>query len=157
MLAYPPSRISSELLEQITAASHRIGTSDLDNMNINIIDTMLNKNVLTSLINSDVTDDEVASNDDYSLFDYSINESLSVNQILESCRDFKKRKKKNELCQIEQKLGSHFYDFHNCCTYRGFFVNGKPHGVSGAIELRNGQVFYGNFERGLRVGNNRNN
>lgn len=129
----------------------------MDNMNINIIDTMLNKNVLTSFINSNIADDEVASDEEYSLFDYSINESLSVNQILESCRDFKKRKKKNEFRQIEQKLGSHFYDFHNCCTYRGFFFNGKPHGLSGAIELRNGQVFYGNFECGVRVGNNRNN
>lgn len=144
--------MSSEHLEQLLAESLCIGTDNINTMNI--IDTMLNKNVLTSFINRDITDDDdVASNIDYSFFDYSLNENeiLSVNQILESCRDFKKRKKKNDLCKLEEKLGNHFYDFNNCCTYRGFFVDGKAHGLSGAIELRNGQVFYGNFECGIKV------
>lgn len=142
--------MSSEHLEQLLTESLCIGT---DNINtINIVDAMLNKNVLTSFINRNITDDDVASaNIGYSYFDYSLNETLSVNQILESCRDFKKRKKKNDLCKLEEKLGNHFYDFNNCCTYRGFFVNGKPHGLLGAIELRNGQVFYGNFECGIKV------
>ena len=145
--------MSSEHLEQMTAESQCIGTDNVDTLNI--IDTMLNKKVLTSSINRDITDDDVSANDEYSLFDYSLNESLSVNQILESCRDFKKRKKKKDICRLDEKLGSHFYDFHNCCTYRGFFVNGKPHGISGAIELRNGQVFHGNFECGIRVDSSR--
>ena len=144
--------MSSVNLEQLLAESLCIGTDDINTMNI--VDTMLNKNVLTSFINRDITDDDdVASNIGYSFFDYSLNEFLSVNQILESCRDFKKRKKKNDLCKLEEKLGSHFYDFNNCCTYRGFFVDGNPHGLSGVIELRNGQVFYGNFECGVKIRN----
>ena len=142
--------MSSEHLEQMLAESLCITTDNINSLNI--VDAMLSKNVLTSFINRDITDDDVASaNIGYSYFEYSLNETLSVNQILESCRDFKKRKKKNDLCKLEEKLGNHFYDFNNCCTYRGFFVNGKPHGLSGAIELRNGQVFYGNFECGIKV------
>ena len=87
--------MSSEHLEQLLTESLCIGT---DNINtINIVDAMLNKNVLTSFINRNITDDDVASaNIGYSYFDYSLNETLSVNQILESCRDFKKRKKKSD-------------------------------------------------------------
>ena len=81
---------------------------------------------------------------DASLFDYTPNESGSVEFLLLSCRDFKRKERPHTSFKAEA-IG--FYDFENCCTYRGSFVHDKPEGI-GIIELRNGQTYQGSFYQG---------
>lgn len=90
---------------------------------------------------------------DASVFDYTPNESGSVESLLLSCRDFKRRERPNTSLKTDPFIG--MYDLENCCTYRGTFVRDKPEGI-GIIELRNGQTFHGKFFHGAIAEHNMN-
>ena len=153
ILVFPPSRKSYQMGE---------GQSEVEvNEDKDDIDYMLTEDVLTSSSSGswrggvddedgggggvggewDDTDDVI----DASLFDYTPNESGSVESLLLSCRDFKRRERTHTSFKLDTAIG--LYDFENCCTYRGSFVRDKPEGI-GIIELRNGQIYQGRFHQG---------
>jgi hypothetical protein len=94
---------------------------------------------------------EQLDDDEVDEFDYTINRLISVEHILRDCRDFRVDKKgfKNNDDDSNHSNNNQL-NLDDCCSYRGNWYNDLPHG-GGVIELRNGQVFTGNFVRGIRT------
>jgi hypothetical protein len=145
VLVYPPSKRPVHTVEQVDS------DNDDDDDDRDSIEYLLNNTTIKSIGVSHENEDNDDEDGQHSVFNYALNESVIVEHILDSCRNFKRFGRPDLLSKSENhKVG--FYDFENCCTYRGSFFNDKPQGI-GIIELRNGQVFFGHFIRGVKVDN----
>ena len=144
---FPPSKRPTNSVEQVGSDDD----ADDDDEDRDSIEFMLNNTVSKiQAVNQENEDGHDEEDSQHSVFNYALNESVIVEHILDSCRNFKRFGHTDLLTKSENKVG--FYDFENCCTYRGNFFNDKPQGI-GIIELRNGQVFFGHFIRGVKVDN----
>lgn len=95
-----------------------------------------NNNILN--INDNNSNSAVLNNIDHNYDDNYHDNNIDINLNGSTSHDIKKQTKKND-----------FYDFENCCTFRGEFYHDKPHGF-GIIKLRNGQKFHGDFIHGKK-------
>lgn len=147
VLVYPPNKRPARTVEQDES------DDDDDYDDAESVEYLLsNKSPKSIALNQENEDDIDDEDGQHSMFNYALNESVIVEHILYSCRNFKRFGRPDSHLKSENRK-SGFYDFENCCTYRGNFFNDKPQGI-GIIELRNGQVFCGHFIRGVKVDNN---